>query len=162
MSGCPKKPKVVTQPVQQQPQPEKEAGTPPEPSIRGAEFRSAPELKTVYFDYDKYAISEESRKTLESDSGYLKRNSGLEVLVEGNTCECGTNDYNLALGQKRAAAVRDYIINLGVPGEKIGTISFGEEKPANKNAGPPDSPRCSANRRAELKIRETAPPSPEP
>ena len=84
----------------------------------------------------------------------MKDHPELEILVEGNCCECGTNEYNLALGQKRATVVKDYYIKLGVLPEKIQTVSYGEEKPVNLNVGPPDSPLCGTNRRVETKIRK--------
>lgn len=150
--ACPKK---VTPPPPQEVEPprvETEIDT-VEPSIRGDEFVSIPELKNVYFDFDRYDLTEEAKKILQKNAEYLIANPQYEVLVEGHTCECGSNEYNLGLGQKRANAVRDYYINLGVRGNRIATISYGEEKPINPNAGPPDTPLCKANRRAETKVR---------
>lgn len=151
--ACPKKvpppqpPQEVAPPQVEQP---KEVE---EPSIRGEEFQSIPELKNVYFDYDKYNLTEEAKSILQKNAEFLISHSEYEILVEGHCCECGTNDYNLALGQKRATTVRDYYISLGVSGDRIATISYGEEKPINKNVGPPDSPLCQPNRRAETKVR---------
>ncbi|MEW6042404.1 MAG: OmpA family protein [Elusimicrobiota bacterium] len=155
LTACPKKPKkpVVVPKQEVVKEPAKPAEEVPEPTIQGTEFQSIPEIKSVYFDYDKYDITEDSRKTLESDAEFLRRKPSLEVLVEGNTCECGTNEYNLGLGQKRAQSVREYLIKLGVPGQNIATIAYGEEKPVNKNVGPPDSTLCVPNRRAEVKVR---------
>lgn len=124
-----------------------------EPSIRGDEFVSIAELKNVYFEFDKYDLTDEAKKILQKNAEYLIANSQYEVLVEGHTCECGSNEYNLGLGQKRANTVREYYINLGVEAGRIATISYGEEKPINPNAGPPDSPLCKSNRRAETKVR---------
>jgi len=153
-TGCPKK-KVQTTP------PPTTAGPasvtqlePEEPEIRGpVEFSTIPELQNINFGYDKFDITPEAGKILQSNADYLKLHPELEILVEGHCCECGTNEYNLALGQKRAQAVRDYYIKLGIPASDIATISYGEEKPININAGPPDSPRCVPNRRAETKVR---------
>lgn len=147
--ACPKKPKqvVVPQPTVTQPT---EKG---ELNIRGDEFVSISELKTIYFDYDKFDLTEAAKSVLEQNAKYLLSHPELEILVEGHCCECGTNEYNLALGQRRASAVREYYINLGIPGDRIATISYGEEKLINKNVAPPDNPKCIPNRRAETKVR---------
>ncbi|MCS7152129.1 MAG: OmpA family protein [Endomicrobia bacterium] len=150
--ACPKKvkPPVTQKEITPQVEPTKEVT---EASIRGDEFISVPELKNVYFDYDKFDLTEESKSILRKNVEFLLANPQYDILVEGHCCECGTNDYNLALGQKRASTVREYYISLGVPANKIATISYGEEKPVNRNAGPPDSPLCKFNRRAETKVR---------
>ncbi|MCX7956449.1 MAG: OmpA family protein [Endomicrobia bacterium] len=152
--GCPKK---ITPPQPEEivtPTPEK---TPQvmeeEPSIREGEFFSVPELKNVYFNFDKFDLTDEAKKVLQKNADYLLANPQYEVLVEGHTCECGSNEYNLGLGQKRAMAVREYYISLGIPAKNVATISYGEEKPVNLNAGPPDSSLCQPNRRAETKVR---------
>lgn len=124
-----------------------------EAPIRDKEYRSAEEVKVINFDYDRFDVSPDARKILQDNAGFLKKHPEYEILVEGHCCECGTNEYNLGLGQKRAAAVRDYYVKLGVTSDSIGTISYGKEKPININAGPPDSPACRSNRRAETKIR---------
>lgn len=149
--ACPKKIKP-TPPQEVEPQVEVPREV-TEPSIRGEEFISLPELKNVYFDFDRFNLTEEAKQILQKNAEFLRAHPEYEVLVEGHCCECGTNDYNLALGQKRASTVREYYISLGVPAGRIATISYGEEKPVNRNAGPPDSPLCRPNRRAETKVR---------
>lgn len=124
-----------------------------EPSIREKEFDTTPQLKTVYFDFDKIDILPDEQKVLQTNATELLKSTGTEILVEGHTCECGTNEYNLSLGQKRAQTIRDYYIKLGIESTRIATISYGKEKPINLHAGPPDSPKCAINRRAETKIR---------
>ena len=114
---------------------------------------SVDELQDVTFDFDKYAVTTSAKDILQANADYLKENNDLEVLVEGHCDEWGTNEYNLGLGQKRAAAVREYYMRLGVEGGRIGTISFGEEKPIHPNCGSPESSECRANRRAETKVR---------
>lgn len=122
-----------------------------EPGIRMKEFAAIPELKTVYFDFDKYDLLPKTQTILQNNADFLKKNSDLKVLVEGHCCECGTVEYNLGIGDKRAKAVRDYYIQLGIGSKRIATITYGEEKPIYKNVGPPDSPQCAFNRRAETK-----------
>jgi len=151
--ACPKKvqPPKVEQPEEVVPE---QPLTKEEPSIRGEEeFYSVPELKTVYFEFDRYNLTEEAKSILQKNAEFLLANPQYEILVEGHCCECGSNEYNLALGQKRASTIKDYYISLGVPADRIATISYGEEKPINKNAGPPDSPLCKPNRRGETKVR---------
>jgi len=121
-----------------------------EARIRGKEFVVAPDLQTVHFNYDAYALSTESRIALRENASYLKDNPSLEVLVEGHCDDRGTSEYNLALGQKRAKSLRDYYMRLGVPGRAIATISFGEERPACNEA----TDTCwGKNRRGITKIR---------
>lgn len=121
-----------------------------EGGIRGPEFASQSGLKTVNFDFDRYALSEKTRETLKANAEILKSRREWLVLVEGHCDNRGTVEYNLALGQKRAKEVRDYYVMLGVPESSIGTISYGEEQPAC----PEETEACwSMNRRAETKVR---------
>lgn len=162
LSGCPKKP-LVKPPEIKPPEVRKpEVKTPVieeipeevkiiEPGIRGKESAIISQLKTLYFDFDKYDLLPEVQRILQSNADFLKKNPDLKILVEGHCCECGTVEYNLGLGDKRAKAVRDYYIQLGVNPGRIASITYGEEKPVYKNVGPPDSPRCAFNRRAETK-----------
>ncbi|HCJ67650.1 MAG TPA: peptidoglycan-associated lipoprotein, partial [Elusimicrobia bacterium] len=103
------------------------------------------------FDFDKYDLFPEAQAILQNNADFLKKNPELKVLIEGHCCECGTVEYNLGLGDKRAKAVRDYYIQLGILPGRIATITYGKEKPIYKNVGPPDSPQCVFNRRAETK-----------
>lgn len=118
--------------------------------IRGKEFVVAPELKPVRFEFDGVSLDEPARAALRANADYLKQHPDLEVLVEGHCDDRGTTEYNLALGQRRAKSVRDFYIRLGVPGGKLATLSFGEERPAC----PEPTEECwSANRRADTKVR---------
>lgn len=86
-------------------------------------------LKTIYFDYDRSYIRTDAALSLQGNASYLKQNSGASVVVEGHCDNRGSNEYNLALGQRRADASRDYIANLGVDRNRMRTTSYGEEKP---------------------------------
>lgn len=86
-------------------------------------------FKDVHFDFDKYDIREDMRATLDSIAVWLKKNRDVNILIEGHCDERGTNEYNLALGDKRAKATKDYLFSLGVASNRINTISYGEEKP---------------------------------
>lgn len=125
-------------------------GASTEGEIRGGEFLSQATIKTVNFDYDRYELSEESRAALQANAALIKARRDWTVLVEGHCDERGTVEYNLALGQKRAKAVRDYYVRLGVPESVMGTISYGEEKPLCAERTDPCQLR---NRRAETKIK---------
>jgi len=124
-----------------------------EAGIRGKEFQPAKELKTIHFDFDSYSLNDAARDILKDNAEYLKAHSDIEILLEGHCDQRGTNEYNLALGQKRAKETRDYLIRLGVPGKSIGTISFGKERPA---CGQETEECWAQNRRAETKIRVMA------
>ena len=121
-----------------------------EGGIRGAEFVSEPNLKTVNFNYDKYELSDEMRAVLQANAALIKTRKEWSILVEGHCDERGTTEYNLALGQKRAKAVRDYYVRLGVADSAVGTISYGEEMPLCQD----QTDECWAkNRRAETKVK---------
>ena len=103
--------------------------------------------KIVYFDYDSFIIKPEFQATIEAHAQFLKSNSRAKISLEGHTDERGGREYNLALGQKRADAVRQSLSLLGVDASQIETVSFGEEKPAMQGA---DESAFSKNRRAEF------------
>jgi peptidoglycan-associated lipoprotein len=103
--------------------------------------------KIVYFDYDSFIIKPEFQTTIEAHAQYLKSNSRAKISLEGHTDERGGREYNLALGQKRADAVRQSLTLLGVSTSQIETVSFGEEKPAVQGA---DESAFAKNRRAEF------------
>ncbi|MFM7698187.1 MAG: peptidoglycan-associated lipoprotein Pal [Limnohabitans sp.] len=103
--------------------------------------------KVIYFDFDKYTIKPEFQSTIEAHAQFLKANSQAKVSLEGHTDEQGGREYNLALGQKRADAVRQSLSLLGVNTSQIETVSFGEEKPAAEGS---DESAYSKNRRAEF------------
>ena len=93
------------------------------------EFVAVPELKPIYFDFDKYDIRPGDAKVLDANAQWLKSNADQLVLIEGHCDERGTNEYNLALGERRANAARDYLISLGIAGDRLATLSKGEEAP---------------------------------
>lgn len=105
-------------------------------------------LNTVYFDFDKYELKPEARDTLSTNAEWLKMNPDIQVQIEGHCDERGTEEYNLALGERRAAAVKDYLVSMGVDEGRLYTISYGEEVPANIGH---DAASWSENRRAQFK-----------
>jgi len=86
-------------------------------------------LKEVYFEFDSYNLSTDARATLKTNADWLKKNPTVRVELEGHCDERGTNEYNLALGAKRAQAAKDYLLTLGIPAERLSTTSYGAEIP---------------------------------
>ena len=93
-------------------------------------FEGDARLKPVYFDYDSSSLSSDAIATLQSNAERIKEVPNVIIQVAGNCDERGTQEYNLALGEKRAQSVRNHLRQLGVPGDRLVTISFGEEAPA--------------------------------
>jgi peptidoglycan-associated lipoprotein len=83
----------------------------------------------VFFDYDKFNLKPEARNKINDWVRVLRENAQATILLEGNCDERGTREYNLALGERRANSVRDYLIGLGIPANRITTISYGKERP---------------------------------
>lgn len=106
-------------------------------------------LYTIYFDFDMYSINAEEKVSLESNAKWLKLNNGVTVRIEGHADERGETEYNLALGDKRADTVRKYLNDSGIDGNRLSTISYGEEKPAVNGS---DESAWLKNRRAEFVI----------
>ncbi len=115
----------------------------------GTDWSSDSNLETVYFDYDKYDLTESARRALLRNSEYLRSHPNTRILVEGNCDERGTEEYNQALGENRALAVREYLTQLGISPSRIDVISYGELRPAVE--GTSESARAK-NRRADFKV----------
>ena len=148
LTGCPPKAQVKKETTPAEDQSNKANAD--EPSLRGKEYQEVPELVTVYFELDQSSLKTDARATLQKNYDALKSHPDWEVLIEGNCDERGTTEYNLGLGQRRAAAVREYYISLGASGSRIATISYGKEKPVCDQ----HSDDCwSKNRRADTKAR---------
>jgi peptidoglycan-associated lipoprotein len=113
------------------------------------ELNSRGYLQDAYFDYDKYELRDDARSALATDSEWLKKFNTIQILIEGHCDERGTNEYNLALGERRANAAKDYLVSLGVDGGRVKTVSYGEERPGCTES----TETCWAkNRRAHLVI----------
>ncbi|GAB4248613.1 MAG: hypothetical protein OHK005_15210 [Candidatus Methylacidiphilales bacterium] len=104
---------------------------------------------TVYFAFDNFTIAPSERGKLEQTAQYLATNPAVRIIVAGHTDERGTIQYNLGLGERRANAVRDYLIGLGVSGSRIQTISYGEERPVDPSS---NEAAWAKNRRAQAGI----------
>ena len=101
------------------------------PATPGTTTSTISSLETVYFDYDTAAIRSDARAALQSNASAINDNADWgTVTVEGHCDERGSEEYNLALGDRRAKAVKRYLVDLGVPSARLRTVSFGEAKPA--------------------------------
>jgi peptidoglycan-associated lipoprotein len=110
---------------------------------------SATSLETVYFDFDRYNIRSDAKNSLRGNAQAINGNQAWgRVVIEGHCDERGSEEYNLALGEQRANAVRQYLVDLGVPGTRLRTVSFGEAKPAVVGH---DESAWKYNRRSEFK-----------
>ena len=103
--------------------------------------------RSIYFDLDKYEVKDDYRDLVAAHAKYLVANRGFKVLLQGNTDERGSREYNLSLGQKRAEAVKRSLVLLGAKEDQVESVSLGEEKP--KNAGHDDT-AWAENRRADI------------
>lgn len=128
----------------------------PDAGNRYGEGTSAADLQTllnsnvVYFDFDDTSLRSESRSLLITHANYLQRNRHKEVLLAGHADERGTREYNMALGEKRALTVRNFLLANGVSAEQLDTVSYGEEKPMDRGS---NEQAWSRNRRVELKYQ---------
>ena len=91
-------------------------------------------FEDVYFDFDRYSLRPEATRVLDEAIAAMKENATLKVEIEGHTCSIGTAEYNLALGDRRANAVKDYLVSRGVTSDRLRTVSYGEEKPKYDNS----------------------------
>jgi len=107
-------------------------------------------LRDVFFAYDSFAITDEGRQALSRAAEWLKANPNIQLKIEGHCDERGTSAYNLVLGEKRAKAVRNYLVELGVGANRLAVVSYGKERPFCKEHAEP----CYAqNRRGHLVVR---------
>jgi len=165
VTGCPKRPGTA---ISSAPAPSGSAGTsqsssamvpaaaaspsrgsalaPPRPS----EFSASSGLKEIHFDFDKYAIRPDDAKILDANAAWLKSRPEDLVLIEGHCDERGTSEYNLALGERRASATREYLTSAGVSAGRITTVTYGKERPQCAE----HSEECWAqNRRAHFLVK---------
>jgi outer membrane protein OmpA-like peptidoglycan-associated protein len=107
-------------------------------------------FEDVHFDFDRFNLRPDALKVLDSAVTAMQADSTLRLTIEGHTCNIGTTEYNLALGERRAAAVREYLTSRGVPADRLQTISYGEERPKHDNSR---EETRRLNRRAGLTVR---------
>ncbi|MBI3607774.1 MAG: peptidoglycan-associated lipoprotein Pal [Nitrospirae bacterium] len=159
ISGCPKTPRTATQAA---PIPEPRTELPPHspaeqplppPPVKEPQPPSPPQaqsLADVYFDFDRADVTPAARTTLEQDAKWLVDHPRGAVQIEGHCDERGTNEYNLALGERRAHVVKRMLIAMGISADRLSTISYGEERPVCRE----HQESCyRQNRRAHLVVR---------
>jgi peptidoglycan-associated lipoprotein len=130
-------------------QPPPEVSSAITPPIRSGLLQPTEHLRTVYFDYDSAVLTEEAKGILEQNAEWLREHPALDVQVEGHCDERGTVEYNFSLGQRRADAVRDFLVSHGINPDSIHTISYGEERPVDPGH---DEEAWRKNRRVQFLI----------
>ena len=144
-------------PPPQPPQPVDEpVPVPPEPIAEDAvgsksldDLNRDSPLKPVFFELDSADLNADAQSTLQANAGVLKQNGTLQITIEGHCDERGTAEYNLALGERRALAARDYLVSLGIGANRVRTVSYGKEFPFDPAH---DEGAWSKNRRAHFVI----------
>jgi peptidoglycan-associated lipoprotein len=129
-----------------------ETRAPAEVSIEAERATSVPQLKPIYFEYDAWILSDDARGALRANAKLIQKHPEWGVLtIEGHCDERGSDEYNVALGQQRAAAAKRYMVDLGVPASRFATVSFGEYRPALEGH---DEAAWRLNRRGVLALEE--------
>ena len=152
LGACASKPKVAEAPPVATPAP---APAPlPAPTPQGPLPGSLDDFRIsvgerVFFGYDQYDLTPEARATLEKQAAWLRRYGSVRVLVAGSADERGTREYHHALGARRAAASKDYLVSLGVPAGRLDTVSYGKERPLDPR---PTEEAHALNRNAHTQL----------
>ena len=144
--GCAKQPAQQATTEAPAQQPATDSGV-KETEVKETVSYSVSDLTRIHFDFDSYVLSSKARKTLTQNAEVMKALSGLKVRIEGHCDERGSDEYNLALGERRAQAAMNYLSTLGVPASRMSTISYGEEKALDPGH---DEASWAKNRRAEF------------
>ena len=155
-AGCPKKPAAtpaVEAPTETTAAEQTDNGFSGEAVTENAPTDSAvtapASMERIYFDFDQYTLSSSARQTLEANAAFLKANPMVKARIEGHADERGSDEYNLALGERRARAARDYVVSLGVSPDRLAIISYGEEVPLDPRH---TEDAWAKNRRAEFTV----------
>ena len=116
-------------------------------------------FEDVHFDFDRYTVRPDALRILDEAIAAMQRDPTLNITIEGHTDSIGTNEYNMALGERRANSVRDYLVSRGIAATRLRTVSFGEENPKYDNTR---EETRRLNRRAALVVRLSPEPLPKP
>ena len=144
------KPEPKPAPVPAKPEP-----TPPPPPPPPAAESVKIVLEDIHFDFDKATLTKAAREILARDIATLKENQGVKVQIEGHTCAHGAEDYNMALGERRANAVKEYLVSQGIAASRLTTISYGETRLAMSEIPTPknkESKEAKTNRRVHFEV----------
>jgi len=143
--GCKKKP-PETETVMAPPPPPPAAPAPPEVQEMVKNF------ERVFFDFDSSSLDDQSKSALKDNATIMSAHTDIKLEIQGHADERGTTEYNLALGQRRAEAVKDRMVRMGITGSRLATISYGEERPL---VSAQNESAYSQNRRAEFRVLGT-------
>jgi len=143
---CPKKKAAGEMPVTEVAPVTEVQETPPPP-----EAPAKATLEPIYFDFDKSNLKPDATATLNKNAEWLSKNPTAKIRIEGNCDERGTNEYNMALGERRANSAKQYLLKLGVSADRLTTVSYGEEKPVDPGH---DEAAWAKNRRDDFKVIE--------
>jgi peptidoglycan-associated lipoprotein len=156
-AGCAKKavqaPPTPTQAPPQQTPPSQQPATPPTETPTPAPTKSpfsAADLQPIFFDTDASTLRDDARSTLDQDARMLRENAGAKIVIEGHCDERGTVEYNQALGERRAQAARDYLVQAGIDASRLQIISYGKERPFDQGH---DEAAWAKNRRAHFALQ---------
>jgi peptidoglycan-associated lipoprotein len=130
---------------------DEEPGLPDSPGFSGLTQPRGGELRPIYFDFDAATLRGDAKETLRRNAGVLRDRGSVRVEIQGHCDERGSEEYNLALGQRRAEAAKRYLIDLGIPGSRVDTQTFGESMPAVRGH---DDSAWAKNRRDEFVVRK--------
>lgn len=132
MAGCAKKPKIEpeTKPPVGETKPSDATGDKDQAGDNSdVNAEGSSRFATIYFDFDRYNLLDDAKDGLRKNIELMKKEADLKITVEGHCDERGTVEYNLALGERRAKSARDYMVSMGIKGDRISTISYGKERP---------------------------------
>jgi peptidoglycan-associated lipoprotein len=108
-------------------------------------------LEPIFFDFDKSNITPDAKAILDKNAEWISKNPTAKIRIEGNCDERGTNEYNMALGERRATSAKQYLVTLGIAANRLTTVSYGEEKPLDPGH---DEAAWAKNRRDDFKVIE--------
>ena len=150
-TGCSSRKKVSPE-AQVEPPPAESTPAPtgentPPPSTHEENTGERMSLEDAFFDFDAFDLRSDAKTALEQDGKYLQKNSDARIIIEGHCDERGSVEYNLALGEKRARAAKDYLVSYGIPATRLTTISYGKERPFDSGH---DEDAWAKNRRAHV------------
>lgn len=147
LAACSKKPPAELPPAPGGTESNQTAPTGPAGPAKGsqADFIASVSSDRIFFGLDQYDVDAEDQATLQSQAAWLQQNPSVRVTIEGHADERGTRDYNIALGERRANAAKNYLASLGIDPSRIGTVSYGKERPAALGS---DEAAWAQNRRA--------------
>ena len=149
--GCAKQPVATEATVSEQPVASGQVQGADQSSVTGSAVQDSamtPDgLQRVYFDFDQYTLSDDAKAALEANAAFLMAKPSVQIKIDGHCDERGSDEYNLALGEKRALAVMNYLVSLGVAKERLSVISYGEERPL---VAASTAEAYAQNRRAEF------------